>query len=136
MTEMKKIIFSFFIAMAVLMSCKNDWTIDDADLPPIAENSDGFGYVGNFTGEGASVLFSVEVPVTSEYTIIVRRASSDIPGTGVFKVNGDEKQISFDEQYVWKDQTVTVRLNQGVNYVDVCKGSGNGMFFIDYIELK
>ena len=96
MTEMKKIIFSFFIAMAVLMSCKNDWTIDDADLPPIAENSDGFGYVGNFTGEGASVLFSVEVPVTSEYTIIVRgRASSDIPGTGVFKVNGDEKQISF-----------------------------------------
>ena len=134
---MKKIIFSFFIAMAVLMSCKNDWTIDDADLLPIAENSDGFGYVGNFTGEGASVLFSVEIPVTSEYTIIVRgRASSDIPGTGVFKVNGDEKQISFDEQYVWKDQTVAVRLNQGVNYVDVCKGSGNGMFFIDYIELK
>ena len=123
---MKKIIFSFFIAITVgLMSCKNDLTIDDADLPPIAENSDGFGYVGNFTGEGASVLFAVEVP-----------ASSDIPGAGVFKVNGDEKQISFDEQYVWKDQTVTVRLNQGVNDVDICKGSGNGMFFIDYIELK
>ena len=135
---MKKIIFSFFIAITVgLMSCKNDWTIDDADLPPIAENSDGFGYVGNFTGEGASVLFAVEVPVTRDYTVIVRgRASSDIPGAGVFKVNGDEKQISFDEQYVWKDQTVTVRLNQGVNDVDICKGSGNGMFFIDYIELK
>ena len=48
---MKKTILSFFIAITVgLMSCKNDWTIDDADLPPIAENSDGFGSVGNFTG--------------------------------------------------------------------------------------
>lgn len=135
---MKKIIFSFFIAITVgLMSCKNDWTIDDADLPPIVENSDGFGSVGDFTGEGASVLFAVEVPVTDDYTVIVRgRASSDIPGTGIIKVNGSEEQVSFNEQYVWKDQTVTVRLEQGMNDIDICKGSGNGMFFIDYIELK
>ena len=134
---MEKIVLSFLMAMTVLVSCKNDWTIDDADLPPIAENPDGFGCVGNFTGEGASVLFAVEVAAAGEYTVVVRgRASSDVPGTGILKVNGDEQQISFDERYVWKDYTVTVRLDKGVNDVDVCRGGGNGMFFIDYIELK
>lgn len=135
---MKKYMFIIaFIAMAGLMSsCRNDWTIKD--MPPVPEKADGAGYVTGLETEGAAVTIPVEVSAAGPRTIVVRgRATQDgTPGTGSIMSGSASAQITFSQAYTWSDCEVTLDLEAGVNDVVISGKDGNGMFQVDYIEVR
>lgn len=135
---MKKYIFIIaFIAVAGLMSsCRNDWTIKD--MPPVPEKADGAGYVTGLETEGAAVAIPVEVSAAGPRTIVVRgRAIQDgTPGTGSIMSGSASAQISFGQAYTWSDCEVTLDLEAGVNDVVISGKDGNGLFQVDYIEIR
>lgn len=135
---MKKYMFIIaFIAMAGLMSsCRNDWTIKD--MPPVPEKADGAGYVTGLETEGAAVTIPVEVSAAGSRTIVVRgRATRDgSPGTGSITSGSASAQISFSQAYTWSDCEVTLDFEAGVNDVVISGKDGNGLFQVDYIEVR
>lgn len=135
---MKKYIFIIaFIAVAGLMSsCRNDWTIKD--MPPVPEKADGAGYVTGLETEGAAVTIPVEVSSAGSHTIVVRgRATQDgTPGTGSITSASASAQITFSQAYTWSDCEVTLNLEAGVNNVVISGKDGNGLFQVDYIEVR
>lgn len=135
---MKKYIFIIaFIAMAGLMgSCRNDWTIKD--MPPVPEKADGAGYVTGLETGGAAVIIPVEAASAGPRTIVVRgRATQDgTPGTGSITSGSATVQISFSQAYTWSDCEVTLDLEAGVNDVVISGKDGNGLFQVDYIEVR
>lgn len=133
----KKIFIIAFIAVAGLMSsCRNDWTIKD--MPPVPEKADGAGYVTGLETEGAAVTIPVEVSSAGSHTIVVRgRATQDgTPGTGSITSGSASAQISFSQAYTWSDCEVTLNLEAGVNNVVISGKDGNGLFQVDYIEVR
>lgn len=135
---MKKNIYIIaFIAVAGLMSsCRNDWTIKD--MPPVPEKADGAGYVTGLETEGAAVTIPVEVSSAGSHTIVVRgRATQDgTPGTGSITSASASAQITFSQAYTWSDCEVTLNLEAGVNNVVISGKDGNGLFQVDYIEVR
>lgn len=125
------------MAGAVLLSasCKEDWTIKN--VPPIPESAQGFGYVSGFEN-GGSVLFAVEVQSEGTYTIgIVGRGTTEgTAGTGEISANGTSAALNFANLGSWAEQTVTLPLKAGINDIEISGAGGNGLFHIDYIELK
>ena len=133
----KKIFIIAFIAVAGLMSsCRNDWTIKD--MPPVPEKADGAGYVTGLETEGAAVTIPVEVSSAGSHTIVVRgRATQDgTPGTGSITSASASAQITFSQAYNWSDCEVTLNLEAGVNNVVISGKDGNGLFQVDYIEVR
>ncbi len=133
----KKIFIIAFIAVAGLMSsCRNDWTIKD--MPPVPEKADGAGYVTGLETEGAAVTIPVEVSSAGSHTIVVRgRATQDgTPGTGSITSASASAQITFSQAYTWSDCEVTLNLEAGVNNVVISGKDGNGLFQVDYIEVR
>lgn len=134
---MKTLIYTMIMAATVLLSasCKEDWTIKD--VPPIPESAQGFGYVAGFDG-GGSVLFAVEVPADGTYTIgVVGRGTTEgTAGTGEITANGTSVALNFANLGSWGEQTVTLPLKAGINDIEISGNGGNGLFHIDYIELK
>ena len=133
----KKIFIIAFIAVAGLMSsCSNDWTIKD--MPPVPEKADGAGYVTGLETEGAAVTIPVEVSSAGSHTIVVRgRATQDgTPGTGSITSASASAQITFSQAYTWSDCEVTLNLEAGVNNVVISGKDGNGLFQVDYIEVR
>ena len=63
------------------------------------------------------------------------RAKGSSAGTGVLTANGSDTDITFAGSD-WSECKATVNLNKGINDVEISRGSGNGLFYIDYIELK
>ncbi len=126
---------SFMLCLVILVSgCKEDWSIN----PPSAagEHAAG-GYVGIFEDDGASILFAVETAMAGNYDIVVRgRASSDAPGTGRVSNGMENATITFKERSIWSNDTVRIKLTEGLNEIRVSKGAGNGCFYIDYIEIS
>ena len=57
----KTILFLLAVAAIMLSGCRNDWRLNDDDLPQIAEKARGMGSAGTFTEADASLLFAVEV---------------------------------------------------------------------------
>lgn len=135
---MKKYMFIIaFIAMAGLMSsCRNDWTIKD--MPPVPEKADGAGYVTGLETEGAAVTIPVEVSAAGPRTIVVRGRAiqDDTSGTGSITSGSASAQISFSQAYTWSDCEVTLDLEAGVNDVVISGKDGNGLFQVDYIEVR
>lgn len=135
---MKKYMFIIaFIAMAGLMSsCRNDWTIKD--MPPVPEKADGAGYVTGLETEGAAVIIPVEAASAGPRTIVVRgRATQDgTPGTGSISCGSASAQVTFSQAYTWSDCEVTLDLEAGVNDVVISGKDGNGLFQVDYIEVR
>ena len=133
----KTILFLLAVAAIMLSGCRNDWRLNDDDLPQIAEKARGMGSAGTFTEADASLLFAVEVSDAGNYTLVVSgRAASDEPGTGSVGVNGSEARLLFPDRYKWSEQSVELRLEKGVNDIAIRRGQGNGLFFIDYILVK
>lgn len=134
---MKTLVFTMILAGAALLSasCKEDWTIKD--VPAIPESAQGFGYVSGFEG-GGSVLFAVEVPSDGTYTIgVVGRGTTEGSlGTGEISANGTSAALTFGNLGSWAEETVTLPLKAGVNDIEISGAGGNGLFHIDYIELK
>ena len=133
----KYILLIAFIAMAWLMSsCRNDWTIKD--MPPVPEKADGAGYVTGLETEGAAVIIPVEAASAGPRTIVVRgRATEDgTPGTGSISCGSASAQVSFSQAYTWSDCEVTLDLEAGVNDVVISGKDGNGLFQVDYIEVR
>lgn len=133
----KKIFIIAFIAVAGLMSsCRNDWTIKD--MPPVPEKADGAGYVTGLETEGAAVTIPVEVSSAGSHTIVVRgRATQDgTPGTGSITSASASAQITFSQAYTWSYCEVTLNLEAGVNNVVISGKDGNGLFQVDYIEVR
>ena len=66
------------------------------------------------------------------------RATQDgTPGTGAVSVaDGASADFSFAKAGAWQDVTVQLALPAGVSQLDINRGSGNGLFDIDYIEVK
>lgn len=92
--------------------------------------------MGDFSGKEASVLFAVEAPSAGSYSITIKgRAKVSTAGTGVLTANGTNTDISFAGSD-WSDCKATVSLKKGINDVEISRGSGNGLFYIDYIELN
>lgn len=135
---MKKYIFVVvFVAVAILMgSCRNDWTIKD--MPPVPEKAEGAGYVAGMENEGAAVVIPVEVASAGPCTVVVcGRATKDgTPGTGSISSGSSSAQITFNQAYTWSECEVTLTLEAGVNDVVISGDEGNGLFHIDYIEVK
>lgn len=137
---MNKIILTAALALAASLSfsgCANDWTIKD--VPPIAEKADGFGYASGFDTEASGVIIPVEVTAADTYNIVLHgRATQDgTPGTGAVSVaDGASADFSFAKAGAWQDVTVQLALPAGVSQLDINRGSGNGLFDIDYIEVK
>lgn len=126
------------ILAGVLMlstSCKEDWTIKD--VPPIPESAQGFGYVAGFEN-GGSVLFAVEADADATYTIAVvgRGTTEGTAGTGKISANGMSVALSFSNLGSWAEQAVSLPLKKGINNIEISAAGGNGLFHIDYIELK
>lgn len=125
------------MAAAVMLSasCKEDWTIKN--VPAIPESAQGFGYVAGFEG-GGSVLFAVEVPADGTYTVCVvgRGTTEGTAGTGEISANGTSVALDFENLGSWAVQTVTLPLKAGINDIEISGNGGNGLFHIDYIELK
>lgn len=135
---MKYNIFKIMIAVMVLAlstSCKEDWTVKE--VPPVPEKAQGFGYVSGFENDG-SVIFAVEVPSAGTYniTVVGRGSVEGTPGTGEIKAGKSQANLSFTNIGSWAGQTVSLQLETGTNYVEILAGTGNGLFHIDYIELK
>lgn len=133
----KYILLIVFIAMAWLMSsCRNDWTIKD--MPPVPEKADGAGYVTGLETEGAAVIIPVEAASAGPRTIVVRgRATEDgTPGTGSISCGSASAQVTFSQAYTWSDCEVTLDLEAGVNDVVISGKDGNGLFQVDYIEVR
>lgn len=122
-------------ALLLSTSCKEDWTIKE--VPAIPESAQGFGYVSGFEN-GGSVLFAVEVPADGTYTIAVvgRGTTEGTAGTGEISANGTSVELNFSNLGSWAEQTVTLPLNGGINDIEISGAGGNGLFHIDYIELK
>ena len=134
---MKKYIFIVAVAMVALMtSCRNDWTIKD--MPPVPEKADGAGYVTGFDEVESAVIIPVEVSAAGNYKVAVRgRASQDgTAGTGSIAADGSSAQLSFQQAYSWSDCEVTLNLEAGVNNLVISGEGGNGLFHIDYIEVR
>ena len=112
----KKIFIIAFIAVAGLMSsCRNAWTIKD--MPPVPGKAAGAGYVTGPETEG--------------------RATQDgTPGTGSITSGSASAQITFSQAYTWSDCEVTLNLEAGVNNVVISGKDGNGLFQVDYIEVR
>lgn len=133
----KYILLIAFIAMAWLMSsCRNDWTIKD--MPPVPEKADGAGYVTGLETEGAAVIIPVEAASAGPRAIVVRgRATEDgTPGTGSISCGSASAQVTFSQAYTWSDCEVTLDLEAGVNDVVISGKDGNGLFQVDYIEVR
>lgn len=121
---------------ALLGSCRNDWTIKD--MPPVPEKADGAGYVAGFENSDAALVIPVEAAAAGYCRIAVRgRATEDgTPGTGSVSCGASAAQISFPRAAVWQDCEVTLELVAGVNYVEISRAGGNGLFHVDYIEMR
>lgn len=128
-------IIALFVAVVSFTGCKKDWTIKDA--PAIQERPNGFGYVSGFEN-GGDVLYAVEVASAGNYQIVVRgRATEEgVPGTGVISAGSSQASFTFANIGAWQDANVTLSLEAGVNDITVSAGDGNGLFHLDYIELK
>ena len=125
------------VALTLLCgSCRNDWTIKD--MPPVPAKANGAGYVSGFEADGASLIIPVEVPADGEYTILIKGRASlgDTPGEGVVSTGSSSASFTLGKAYEWNDATVKLNLKAGVNDMRISKGSGNGLFQIDYIELQ
>lgn len=135
---MKRYIFIVAMVAAVFLmtSCRNDWTIKD--MPPVPEKADGAGYVTGFDESEAAVIIPVEVPAAGNYRIAVcGRASQDgTPGTGAISCGSSSAQLSFGQAYSWAESEVTLSLEAGVNNLVISGENGNGLFHIDYIEVR
>ena len=131
---MKILFYSAILALAaVICSCSNN---DDNKESSKDSNAKESGYVGDFSGKEASVLFAVEAPSAGSYSIPIKgRAKGSSAGTGVLTANGSDTDITFAGSD-WSECKATVNLNKGINDVELSRGSGNGLFYIDYIELK
>lgn len=129
---MKILFYSIIVALAaVICSCSSD----DKESSNGSSSKES-GYVGDFSGKEASVLFAVEAPSAGSYSITIKgRAKGSTAGTGVLTANGTNTDISFAGSD-WSDCKATVSLKKGINDVGISRGSGNGLFYIDYIELN
>ena len=129
---MKILFYSIIVALAaVICSCSSD----DKESSNGSSSKES-GYVGDFSGKEASVLFAVEAPSAGSYSITIKgRAKVSTAGTGVLTANGTNTDISFAGSD-WSDCKATVSLKKGINDVEISRGSGNGLFYIDYIELN
>ena len=107
-------------------------------MPPVPEKADGAGYVTGLETEGAAVTIPVEVSSAGSHTIVVRgRATQDgTPGTGSITSASASAQITFSQAYTWSDCEVTLNLEAGVNNVVISGKDGNGLFQVDYIEVR
>lgn len=132
---MKILFYSAILALAaVICSCSNN--DDDNKESSKDSNAKESGYVGDFSGKEASVLFAVEAPSAGSYSITIKgRAKGGSAGTGVLTANGSDTDITFAGSD-WSECKATVNLNKGINDVEISRSSGNGLFYIDYIELK
>ena len=130
---MKILFYSIIVALAaVICSCSSD----NKESSNNGSSSNESGYVGDFSGKEASVLFAVEAPSAGSYSITIKgRAKGITAGTGVLTANGTNTDISFAGSD-WSECKATVSLKKGINDVEIGRGSGNGLFYIDYIELK
>lgn len=136
---MKRYIYlcAVLAAVAVLLSsCRNDWTIKD--MPPVPEKADGAGYVEGFDATGAAAVIPVEVDAGGSYRIAVRgRATEDgTAGTGQIACGASTAALTFDQAYTWGDCEVTLDLAAGVNYLEISGEGANGLFQIDYLEIR
>lgn len=135
---MKKAIYLLtgIVLLTLMGACKNDWTIKD--MPPVPEKGEGAGYVTGFTDAGAAVIIPVEVSSAGSYQIVVKgRATQDgTPGTGSVKCNGSTAAISFGQAYTWSECGVSLTLQAGTNNIEITGAGGNGLFEVDYIELR
>ena len=128
---MKRLIYSIVAIAAIMCSCSSD----NKEMTNGSSSGES-GYVGDFSGKEASVLFAVEAPSAGTYTIIIKgRAKGTAAGTGVLTANGSGTDITFGGTE-WSECEASVSLNKGINDVEIGRGSGNGLFYIDYIELK
>lgn len=138
---MKKRFLTLYSLMAItaLMTtgCKNDWTIDEANVPPIQEKAAGFGYADGFR-DGGSLLFAVNAEKAGEYEIAVtgRAINKGEEGTGVIFAGSSRVPLTFTTAGSWQTVTVKLQLQAGSNDVEISGDGGNGAFQIDYIELK
>lgn len=129
---------NILLAVAVaagMSSCKEDWTVKN--VPPIPEVAQGFGYVSGFEN-GGSVMFAVEAPAAGSYTIEVvgRGTTEGSAGTGEISCGTSSAPLTFSNLGSWAGQTVSLQLQAGTNDIIISAGQGNGLFHIDYIELK
>lgn len=131
-----KILATALALLALLTaSCKEDWTIKD--VPVIPEKAVGPGYVAGFEEDG-SLIIPVEVAADGNYTVTVTgRASEDgTTGTGTVSCGGADADISFAKAGSWSTCDVTLPLKKGANDVVISKGGGNGLFHVDFIDVK
>ena len=131
---MKILFYSAILALAaVICSCNND---DDNKESSKDSNAKESGYVGDFSGKEASVLFAVEAPSAGSYSITIKvRAKGNSAGSGVLTANGSDTDITFAGSD-WSECKATVSLNKGIYDVEISRGNGNGLVYNDYIELK
>ena len=92
---MKILFYSAILALAaVICSCSNN--DDDNKDSSKDSNAKESGYVGDFSGKEASVLFAVEAPSAGSYSITIKgRAKGSSAGTGVLTANGSNTDITF-----------------------------------------
>ena len=92
---MKILFYSAILALAaVICSCSNN---DDNNKESSKDsNAKESGYVGDFSGKEASVLFAVEAPSAGSYSLPIKgRAKGSPAGTGVLTANGSDTDITF-----------------------------------------
>ena len=109
---MKILFYSAILALAaVICSCSNN--DDDNKESSKDSNAKESGYVGDFSGKEASVLFAVEAPSAGSYSITIKgRAKGSSAGTGVLTANGSDtdKHAKELEEY----QTFRASVKSGI----------------------
>ena len=134
---MKRLLAMLLVAATALGLCA-------AALPASAEGTDASVLEGSLFLKVSSITFSLVGECEDIYLGVIPRElvtwESENPSVvsvenGVLTANGSDTDITFAGSD-WSECKATVSLNKGINDVEISRGSGNGLFYIDYIELK
>lgn len=126
------------VILSLAYSCSKSEPDKDVAPPKPHIKTDVFCVAG-LNKKDASVGFDVKVENSQSYKLyIVGLTSSDVSATGSVYVNGViNSQIKFDVSPQWTKILLNVTLNAGLNSIVIKRDlKDNGLFFLDYIEIK
>lgn len=132
MTNFEKRISMFLLGCSAVLSCSRS---EDCGMPyPLDDDAySGAGYVEISSVQDGELCFMVSSDTGKDTQLTVRGRGS---ANAEIVTEANIYPLSFDEEHLWEEVTITVHLNAGKNSIRIKKCADAGTtLHIDYMEL-